>query len=153
MIVHEGYDKLILKNPVATLGIFDGVHNGHRCLLEYMVKKAEEVNGESVVLTFSPHPREVISDNSAKLNFLSSMEEKITLIDRTGIGHLIIIPFSYELSNKATCEFIKDVLYRRVGAKFLIVGYNQRLGRKGNARKVSELKQSSLWLSALMKGQ
>ena len=101
MIIHEGYDNLKLTNPVVTLGIFDGVHLGHRALLDFLVSRAAEANGESVVITFSPHPRLVLDANRSNLSFLTSIEEKKVLLGKAGIGHLIIIEFNTAFSNSS----------------------------------------------------
>ena len=76
MIIHEGYENLNLIEPVVTLGIFDGVHRGHMALLDCLVARAKEVKGESVVITFSPHPRLVLEQKNINLSFLTTMEEK-----------------------------------------------------------------------------
>ena len=131
MIVHEGYEKLHLISPVATLGIFDGVHRGHMALLECLVSRAREENGESVVITFSPHPRLVLDQNKNNLSFLTTMEEKKALLEKVNVDHLIIIEFSTRFSNIPACDFIKDILVEKIGTKHLIIGYNHHFGRKG----------------------
>lgn len=129
MIIHEGYENLTLVTPVVTLGIFDGVHRGHRSLLDRLVLRSGETNGESVVITFSPHPRLVLDQNSNNLSFLSTMEEKQTLLENANIDHLIIIEFNNRFSKIQACDFIKDVLVEKVGTKHLIIGYNHHFGR------------------------
>jgi riboflavin kinase / FMN adenylyltransferase len=131
MIVYEGYKDLDLKNPVVTLGYFDGVHRGHRFLLERVVTRAKETGGESVVVTFNPHPRQVLSENGYDLIFLTSIDEKKALLERIGINSLIMVPFTNELSNKEACEFIKEILVDKIGMKELIVGFNNQFGRGG----------------------
>ena len=131
MHIHKGYENLNLKNPVVTLGIFDGVHLGHKALLDRLVSCAKEENGEAVVITFSPHPRIVLDKDSSSLTFLTTMEEKIVLLDRARIDHLIIIEFNREFSRIAACDFVKDVLVEKIGTKHLIIGYNHHFGRKG----------------------
>jgi riboflavin kinase/FMN adenylyltransferase len=131
MIVHEGYEKLHLISPVATLGIFDGVHRGHMALLECLVSRAREDNGESVVITFSPHPRLVLDQNKNNLSFLTTMEEKKALLEKVNVDHLIIIEFSTRFSDIPACDFIKDILVEKIGTKHLIIGYNHHFGRKG----------------------
>ena len=131
MIIHDGYENLQLQNPVVTLGIFDGVHRGHRTVIDSLVSRAMEVNGESVIITFNPHPRQVLSNNKAELVFLTSLEEKIYLLERTEIDHLIIIRFDRDFSNREACEFVGDVLIKKIGTKHLIVGFNHHFGRQG----------------------
>ena len=107
-----------------TLGIFDGVHRGHKTLISRLVDKAKGTNGESVIITFYPHPRLVLSQDTTNLTFLTSLEEKIFLLEKEGVDHLIIIPFDHELSNKEACEFIEEILVKKVGTKYLIAGFN-----------------------------
>jgi riboflavin kinase/FMN adenylyltransferase len=131
MIIHEGYENLNLATPVVTLGTFDGVHRGHRALLDILVLRAQEAKGESVVITFSPHPRMVLDKDRAKLSFLTTMEEKKVLLENANIGHLIIIEFTDRFSNIKACDFIKEVLVGKIGTKDLIIGFNHHFGRKG----------------------
>jgi riboflavin kinase / FMN adenylyltransferase len=131
MIIHQGYETLNLKKPVVTIGIFDGVHRGHKALLDRLVSRAKEENGESVVITFSPHPRLVLDKNSANLTFLTTIEEKIVLLDQARVDHLIIIKFNKEFSNIRACDFVKNVLVEKIGTKHLIIGYNHHFGRRG----------------------
>jgi riboflavin kinase/FMN adenylyltransferase len=131
MIVHEGYENLKLTSPVVTMGIFDGVHRGHMALLNQLVSTAEEVGGESVVITFHPHPRIVLEKNKKGLSFLTTMEEKKALLDKAKIGHLVIINFSHEFSNIMACDFIGEVLVKKLGSQCLILGYDHHFGRRG----------------------
>jgi riboflavin kinase/FMN adenylyltransferase len=131
MIIHRGYENLDIGFPVVTLGIFDGVHRGHRLLLDHLMKKAKETGGESVVITFSPHPRLVLEKNHFDLTFLTTLEEKTDILEKAGIDHLIVFDFSTEFSMIPACDFVRDVLIRRIGAKYLIVGYDHHFGRSG----------------------
>jgi riboflavin kinase/FMN adenylyltransferase len=131
MIIHEGYENLNLVTPVVTLGIFDGVHRGHRALLDCLVSCAREAKGESVVITFSPHPRLVLEQNRVNLSFLTTMDEKKVLLENANVDHLIIIEFNTMFSKIQACEFIKEVLVEKIGTKHLIIGYNHHFGRSG----------------------
>lgn len=131
MIIHEGYENIHLSAPVVTLGIFDGVHKGHMALLDYLVSRSGELNGESVVITFSPHPRLVLEQNNVNLSFLTTMEEKIVLLAKAKVEHLIVIEFNIQFSEIRACDFIKDILVKKIGTKHLIIGYNHRFGRRG----------------------
>lgn len=131
MIIHEGYNNLNLLNPVVTLGIFDGVHLGHKAIIARLISRAKSINGESVIITFYPHPRVVLSENNDRFTFLTSRDEKIEILRNEGVDHLLIIPFDLNLSNKEACEFIEEVLVKRIGARHLIAGYNHHFGRKG----------------------
>jgi riboflavin kinase/FMN adenylyltransferase len=131
MIIHEGYENLNLVAPVVTLGIFDGVHRGHRTLLDILVSRAREAKGESVVVTFSPHPRLVLEQDNIKLSFLTTMEEKKVLLENAEVDHLIILEFSKEFSKIDACDFVEDILVKKIGTKHLIIGYNHHFGRMG----------------------
>jgi riboflavin kinase/FMN adenylyltransferase len=131
MHIHKGYENFNLKCPVVTLGIFDGVHLGHKSLLDRLVASAKEVNGEAVVITFSPHPRLVLDKDGSALTFLTTMKEKIGLLERAKIDHLIIIEFTREFSRISACDFVKEALAGKIGTKHLIIGYNHHFGRKG----------------------
>jgi riboflavin kinase/FMN adenylyltransferase len=131
MIIHEGYENLNLNSPVTTLGIFDGVHRGHMALIDCLNSRAMEENGESVVITFSPHPRIVLDKNSKDLTFLTTMEEKKGLLEKAGIDHLVVIQFDIKFSEIAACDFIKDILVEKIGTRHLIIGHNHHFGRRG----------------------
>lgn len=131
MIIHEGYQNLNLVDPVVTIGIFDGVHRGHRVLLDRLVIRAEELKAESVVITFSPHPRLVLEQKNINLAFLTTIEEKIVLLEKAKVDHLIIIEFNKQFSKIKACDFIKDILVEKIGTKHLIIGFNHHFGRSG----------------------
>jgi riboflavin kinase/FMN adenylyltransferase len=131
MHIHRGYENLKLVKPVVTLGIFDGVHLGHMALLDRVVSSAREANGEAVVITFSPHPRIILDKDSSSLTFLTTLEEKTALLGKAEVDHLIIIEFTREFSSIAACDFVRDILVEKIGAKHLIIGYNHHFGRKG----------------------
>ena len=122
---------LHLVSPVATLGIFDGVHRGHKALLECLVSRAREEKGESVVITFSPHPRLVLDKNSTNLSFLTTMEEKKVLLEKAHVDHLVVIDFTIGFSKIPACDFIKDILVGKINTKYLILGFNHHFGRRG----------------------
>ena len=131
MIIHEGYENLHLIAPVTTLGIFDGVHRGHRALHDTLVSRARSEKGESVVITFSPHPRLVLEQNNKNLSFLTTMDEKVVLLGKADVDHLIIIEFNTAFSKIPACDFIKEILVEKMGTKHLIIGYDHHFGRRG----------------------
>jgi len=131
MVVHDGYENLNLNSPVATLGIFDGVHRGHMALLNCLVARAKELDVESVVITFSPHPRQVLEKDNKNLSFLTTMEEKKFLLEKANIDHLIVIQFNSQFSEIPACDFIRDILIKKIGTKHLIIGYNHHFGLHG----------------------
>jgi len=131
MKIHEGYRDLKLRKPVVTLGIFDGVHLGHRKLLHDLISRAGDVGGESVVITFYPHPRMVLEKETASLFFLSTMDEKKKLLEKCGIDNLVIIEFTKELSRMKACDFVEEVLVKSIGTRHLVVGHDHHFGHRG----------------------
>lgn len=134
MKIHNNTDNFKAKNPVVSIGIFDGVHKGHRAIIRQIKKLAESNGGESVLITFWPHPRIVLNNNSDDLKFLTTIEEKKSLLKKLGIDHLIILPFTKELSRLTACEFITEILIKKIKAKYLVLGFNNHFGknREGN---------------------
>ncbi|MBN2862377.1 MAG: bifunctional riboflavin kinase/FAD synthetase [Bacteroidales bacterium] len=131
MIVHNDVEDLKLTNPVVTLGIFDGVHRGHKAIIDRLVSVAGKINGESVVITFHPHPRLVLEKGIENISFLSTIEEKSDLLAKEGVGHLVIIEFNERLSKMRAVDFVKKILVGKIGTKNLIVGYDHHFGYKG----------------------
>ncbi len=131
MEIHRGSENLNLRKPVVTLGVFDGVHRGHRVLLDTVVNRSKERGGDSAVITFDPHPRLVVENNKAKLSFLSTMEEKIALLEKAHVGHLIIIRFTKAFSRMRACDFVMNVLSDQVQTRHLIIGHDHHFGYQG----------------------
>lgn len=140
MIIHQGYDHLELKEPVVTIGTFDGVHRGHRYLLGRLTEKAHECGGQSVVITFDPHPRMVVEKERGEIFFLSTLTEKIKLLEAAGIDHLVIINFTPGFSRLKACDFVNDILIKKIGTKHLVIGHDHRFGSggEGNADTIQE---------------
>jgi len=130
MKVHYGYKNLSFRNPVITMGVFDGVHLGHRMLLRRVVEEAAKSGSDAVAVTFDPHPRIVLTGDPSHLRFLSDIEERIYLLRETGLGHLVIIPFTHELSRMTASEFTDEILCRHLGVSHLITGFDHHFGRK-----------------------
>ena len=129
MRVFYGFDALPhFVRPTVTVGSYDGVHSGHLALLRTVARRARAQGGESVVLTFEPHPR-VTLGRADGLRLLTSLEEKIYLLGQQGIDNLIVIPFDKTFSALAPDTFIRDYLVGRIGAETLVVGFNHRFGR------------------------
>jgi|TARA_B110000261_G_C13053167_1_gene345052 riboflavin kinase/FMN adenylyltransferase len=122
----EQYQKV--KNAVVTTGTFDGVHLGHRTIINQLKKIADNYNGETVVLTFHPHPRLVLQKNS-NIKLLGTINERIKLLEEIGVDHLIILPFTKEFSRISSLEFVKDILFNKIGTKKLVIGYDHHFGR------------------------
>lgn len=120
------------KKSVVTIGTFDGVHIGHKKILEKIIFNAKELNCESVVLTFFPHPRMVLQDNSV-VQLLNTVDEKTILLEKTGIDNLIIHPFNQEFSRLTAEEFVKEILVNQLNIRKIIIGYDHRFGRNRTA--------------------
>lgn len=117
---------------MVTIGTFDGVHIGHRKILERIIHSAQELDCNSVVLTFFPHPRMVLQEG-AEVKLLNTMEEKIALLDKIGIDNLIIHPFNKEFSRLTAEEFVKEILVDKLHVQKIIIGYDHRFGRNRTA--------------------
>jgi riboflavin kinase/FMN adenylyltransferase len=118
-----------LEYGVVTSGTFDGVHLGHKKILSRLREISEQSGGETVVLTFWPHPRTVVSEDSQSLQLLSTIDEKIELFAQLGIQHLLIVPFTRAFSELSSHEFIEQILVEKIGTKKLVIGYDHRFGR------------------------
>jgi riboflavin kinase/FMN adenylyltransferase len=115
---------------VATTGFFDGVHNGHRAVLDKVIQEARAQGKESMVVTFWPHPRTVLGQDAEKLRLLNSVEEKKRLLFGLGIQHIEIIPFSHELAAMTTGEFFDLYLKQELQVDHLVIGHDHRLGNR-----------------------
>ena len=114
-------------HPVVTVGSYDGVHRGHRALIEQLVAEARAAGGESIVLTFDPHPRITLGRGEG-LRLLTTLDEKIALLGELGVDNVIVIPFDRAFSALTGAEFVDRYLIGRVGAETLVAGYNHRFG-------------------------
>ena len=130
MKVHRDIEHLpSFKNAVVTIGTFDGVHQGHRKIIENLKQEAEKINGETVIITFHPHPRKVISSAILGIRLINTLDEKIGLLEQTGIGHLVIVPFTDAFANQPAEEYIQHFLIERFHPHTIIIGYDHRFGR------------------------
>ncbi|MFI3303368.1 MAG: adenylyltransferase/cytidyltransferase family protein [Rikenellaceae bacterium] len=129
MRVYKGFNNLpTFTGAVVTIGSFDGLHRGHLSLLNETCSRARECGGESVVMTFEPHPRIVLGRTDG-LRLLTSLEEKVDLLSSIGVDNLIVIPFDRDFSRLSYDEFVKQCLVEKIGVKTLVVGYNHHFGR------------------------
>lgn len=117
------------KKSVTTTGTFDGVHLGHNVILNKLKQAAQIFGGETVILTFFPHPRMVLQPENTDLRLLNTIEERIELFKKTGIDHLIIHPFSKEFSRLTSIEFVRDILVSKLNTHKLVIGYDHHFGR------------------------
>ena len=130
MIVHRGLDDLQhLPGAVVTSGTFDGVHRGHQTILARLTEVARASSGSSVLITYWPHPRTVVSNDSQDLKLLTTLDEKIDLLDQAGVDYLVVIPFTRSFSQLTSEEFIRQILVEKIGTKKLVIGYDHRFGR------------------------
>ena len=143
MRVFHVFDHLPkFQSPAATVGSYDGVHGGHRILLDRIKREAARAGGESIVLTFDPHPRITLGTQEG-MRLLSSLEEKIYLLDRLGIDNLIVIPFDRAFSRTPAQVFVQEYLIGKVGVRNFVVGFNHRLGsnKEGDFEKLQQWHQ------------
>jgi riboflavin kinase/FMN adenylyltransferase len=130
MRIYEGIDELgPVNNPVVTSGTFDGVHLGHQKILKRIRNIADELNGETVLITFWPHPRLVLYPKEHNLMLLSTFEEKAKLLREAGIDHLVSIPFTKEFSELSSEKFIQKILIDKIQTRKLVIGYDHRFGK------------------------
>lgn len=122
------------KHAVITTGAFDGVHRGHQQIIHRMREIATEVGGETIIITFHPHPRKITSSVPGEIKQLTSLNERIKLLEKAGIDHLVVVNFDHGFSNLTASEYVKDFLFKYFHPHTIIVGYDHRFGkgRTGN---------------------
>ena len=118
-----------LNNAVVTIGTFDGVHVGHQKIISGIKELAKSSDGETVLLTFFPHPRMILHPEDESIKMINTINEKAELLEQAGIDHLIITPFSRDFSNQSAEEYIRDVLVNQIGTKKIVIGYDHRFGK------------------------
>jgi len=142
MKVYQSIEEFkVLQNAVSTIGTFDGVHAGHQKIISKLCELAQAQHGESVVLTFFPHPRMVLQPDDNNLKLLTTMSERIELLKNFGVHHLIIQPFDKEFSRQSAVEFVRDILVNKIGTKTLVIGYDHHFGRnrEGSFKDLEEM--------------
>lgn len=122
-----------IKNAVVTIGTFDGVHIGHQKIISRLQEVAAQNSGETVILTFFPHPRMILHPDDQNIKLISTLNEKAERLAELGIDHLIITPFTRDFSNLSPEEYINEILVKKIGTKQIVIGYDHRFGkdRKG----------------------
>lgn len=129
MKVHRELENLPkFRNAVLTIGSFDGVHRGHQKIIERVRALAREADGESIVVTFHPHPRQVVYPKDDSLRLLSTVDEKVALLQRYGVDHVVIVPFTVAFSQQSADEYIEKFLVEHFHPKYIVVGYDHRFG-------------------------
>ena len=114
---------------VITIGTFDGVHVGHRQIIHQLKEEAIRIGGETVIITFHPHPRKIVSSVPGDIKLLNTLEEKIQLLDEAGIDHLVVVPFDHVFANQSAEQYVQDFLYKNFSPHTVIIGYDHRFGK------------------------
>ncbi|WP_410222443.1 bifunctional riboflavin kinase/FAD synthetase [Pedobacter sp.] len=135
-IYHQLSEFKKLDNAIVTIGTFDGVHYGHQKIIKRLCDLAKASGGESVLLTFFPHPRMIINPENQELKMINTINEKAEILANLGVDHLIITPFTRDFSNLSPKDYIKNILVDAIGTKKIIIGYDHRFGkdREGNIK-------------------
>ena len=128
-IYHHIDEFKAVNNAVVTIGTFDGVHLGHRKIIARIKELADEIGGETVILTFFPHPRMILNPEDESIKLINTINEKAALLEQLGVDHLIITPFSRDFSNQTAEGYIRDVLVNKIGTKKIVIGYDHRFGK------------------------
>lgn len=131
MKIHRDINDLPeFKNAVITIGTFDGVHLGHCQIIDNLKEEAAKANGESVIITFHPHPRKVVSSVITGVRLINTLPERIELLEKTGIDHLVIVPFTDFFANQTAEAYIRDFLVANFKPHTIIIGYDHRFGKE-----------------------
>lgn len=130
MKVHYDIENLpFFRNAIITIGTFDGVHMGHRQIIDKLKAEAKANKGETVIITFYPHPRKVVSSTILGIRLINTLEEKIEILEQLGIDHLVVVPFTDAFANQPAGDYIKNFLVDKFHPHTIIIGYNHRFGR------------------------
>lgn len=117
------------KNAVVTIGTFDGVHLGHQQILAQLKEEAARIGGETVIITFHPHPRKIVSSVPGDIKLLNTLSEKKLLLEQAGIDHLVVVPFDHHFANQSAEEYVSDFLFKYFKPHTIIIGYDHRFGK------------------------
>jgi riboflavin kinase / FMN adenylyltransferase len=142
MQVHYDIDDLPrFKNAVITIGTFDGVHMGHRQIIAKLKDEAAAVSGETVIITFHPHPRKIVSSVYTGIRLINTLDEKLEILTGLGIDHVVVVPFTEVFANQTANAYIKDFLVDKFHPHTIIIGYDHRFGkeRKGDYLLLEEM--------------
>jgi riboflavin kinase/FMN adenylyltransferase len=130
MQVYHSTDTLpVFQRAVLTIGTFDGVHLGHRSIITQLVEQARAIGGKSVILSFHPHPRQIVSGGNKEVSLLNTLEEKTHLLAALGVDHLAVVPFTDQFALMSAEDYVADFLVRHFHPSIIIVGYDHRFGR------------------------
>lgn len=142
MKIYNNFSDFVkVPNAIVTIGTFDGVHLGHQAILKDMVKTAKDIGGETVVITFYPHPRQVLNINAANLRFITTQDEKLQLLEKSGVDNVIVVNFTKEFSRVSSEDFIRDYIIEHINPVKLVIGYDHHFGnnRMGDFNLLSEM--------------
>ncbi len=131
MRIYHSIQEFSAHNPILTIGMFDGVHAGHRQILAHLESEKKAYQGESVLLTFWPHPR-VFFGKAEGFKMLTSLDEKLELLEQTGLDACLVLPFSDEFANLSPEAYITQIIHEGIGARKVIVGYDHKYGKNGS---------------------
>lgn len=143
MLVHTNIDQLPkFRNAAVTIGTFDGVHRGHQKIIDQLKAEARAVDGESVIITFHPHPRKIVGNQASEIRLLNTIPEKERLLASLGVDHLVIVPFTDEFANQHAIDYVEQFLVAHFHPKTIIIGYDHRFGknREGNYQLLEAMK-------------
>ncbi|MFP5041784.1 bifunctional riboflavin kinase/FAD synthetase [Parasediminibacterium sp. JCM 36343] len=130
MQVHRNLAALpAFRNAIITIGTFDGVHIGHQQIINQLKETAAEAGGETVIITFHPHPRAIVGTQTGQVLLLNTLDEKIMLLEKAGINHLVVVPFDTQFANQTAEEYCKSFLYHYFKPHTVIIGYDHRFGK------------------------
>jgi riboflavin kinase / FMN adenylyltransferase len=130
MRIYHNIDEFTpLNNAIVTIGTFDGVHIGHRKIISRIRELARKSDGETVLLTFFPHPRMILHPEDETIKLINTIKEKANLLEDLGVDHLIITPFTRDFSNQDAEDYIRDILVNKIGTKKIVIGYDHRFGK------------------------
>jgi riboflavin kinase/FMN adenylyltransferase len=145
MKVYRSLDEMpAIRNAIVSQGTFDGVHHAHQVILNRLKNLAEIFEGETVLITYEPHPRMVLFPDDHGLKLLTDLDEKIELLSKQKIDHLLVLPFTKEFSRLSSLEFIKNIILNGLNTKHLVIGYNHRFGknREGSFEHLKEFSKA-----------
>lgn len=130
MNVYRNLDALpAFTNSVVTIGTFDGVHLGHKKIISRLTALSEDISGESIIITFHPHPRLVINPQDTSLRLLNTVDEKIALLEKSGIHNVVIVPFSRDFSEQPAEDYISKFLVHNFNPSIIVIGYDHKFGK------------------------
>lgn len=129
MLVHNNINQLPnFKNAVLTIGTYDGVHFGHQQIIKKVVELAKSINGESILMTFNPHPRFIINPNET-LKLITTFDEKVDILANFGLNHIVAFPFSLDFASMDAEDYVKNILVKHFNPKIIVIGYDHKFGK------------------------